>query len=96
MSYSTAVEPALHIELSLDQRRALASAAARLYEEFSGTFEMAMIECLLYSLYDQFADSATIHDFLALLAERFARQRLLSLAQTQGQTFEGNRVPRGR
>ncbi|MBY0441495.1 MAG: hypothetical protein K2Q25_05065 [Mycobacteriaceae bacterium] len=93
MSYSTAVEPALHLELSIDQRRALRSAAARLHEEFSGTFDTAMIECLLYSLYDQLADTATIHDFLALLSERFARQRLLTLAQAQ--THGGGRVTRG-
>lgn len=86
MSYSTAVEPALHLELSIDQRRALESAAARLHDEFAGHFDIAIIEGLLYSCYDQFADGATVHDFLALLSERFARQRLLASAQTRGIT----------
>jgi arsenate reductase (thioredoxin) len=67
-------EPQIHIELSIDQRQALKSAAARLHTEFADTFTPELIERLVYSSYDQFADPATVHDFLALLAERFTRQ----------------------
>ena len=76
MSYKPATEAALNIELSLDERQALQSAAARLHTEFADTFKAEFIDRFVYSSYDQFADRATVHDFLALLAERFARQRL--------------------
>lgn len=86
MSYSSAIEPGLQIELSIDQQRALETAVARLHAEFAGSFDVAIIAWLLHSFYDQFADGATVHDFLALLAERFTRQRLLALKSTQPNT----------
>ena len=42
------------------------------------------IERFLYSSYDQFAARATVPNFLPLLAERFARQRLKALAKVEG------------
>lgn len=84
MSYKTAAEPGLHIELSLDERQALKSATERLYGEFSGTATEAAIDRLLYSSYNKLADQATLHDFLVLLAERFARHRLRALAKLEG------------
>ena len=76
-----ASEPPLHIEVSIDLRQALKSGEARLHSEFADTFDLETVERLLYSSYDQLADRATIHDFLALLAERFTRQRLRTLAR---------------
>jgi arsenate reductase len=38
----------------------------------------------LHSSYDQFAGRATVPNFLPLLAERFARQRLRALARVEG------------
>ena len=63
-----------HHDLSIDQKLALKTAAARLQAEFDGTFGVDTIERFLNSSYDQFAGRATIPNFLPLLAERFARQ----------------------
>ncbi len=71
-------------ELSIDQRLALKTAAARLQREFTDTFGMETIEKFLHSSYDQFAGRATVSNFLPLLAERFARQRLTALARVEG------------
>ena len=71
-------------ELSIDQRLALKTAATRLQREFSDTFGVETIEKFLYSSYDQFAGRATVPNFLPLLAERFARQRLTALARVDG------------
>jgi arsenate reductase len=70
--------------LSLDQQLALRAAATRLQEEFTDKFGVETIERFLHSSYDQFASRATIPDFLPLLAERFARQRLNALARVEG------------
>jgi arsenate reductase len=69
--------------LSGAQRQAL-SVAAALQVEFSGVFGTATIERYLRTSYDQFAEVATIHNFLPLLAERFARQRLQALVRVEG------------
>jgi arsenate reductase (thioredoxin) len=71
-------------ELSIDQRLALKTAATRLQREFTDTFGVETIEKFLYSSYDQFAGRATVPNFLPLLAERFARQRLTALARVEG------------
>jgi protein-tyrosine-phosphatase len=92
MSDNAAGEPLRHIEPSIDQRRALESAAARLHSEFADTFDLETIEWFLYSSYDHLAASATVQDFLALLAERFARQRLRALAKVEGKFTEGKPV----
>jgi arsenate reductase (thioredoxin) len=81
MRAKPANDPLIHIEQSIDQRQALKSATARLHSEFADTFDLGTIERLLHSSYDQLAASATVHDFLALLAERFARQRIRGLAK---------------
>ncbi|WP_367141386.1 three-helix bundle dimerization domain-containing protein, partial [Mycobacterium sp.] len=47
------------------------------------------IEHLLHSSYQQLADRATLHDFLVLLAERFARHRLRALAQLKVNSTQG-------
>ena len=62
--------------LSIDQRHALRVAAASLHEEFSRSFSTETIELFLQTSYDQFADRAKFTNFLPLMAERFARQRL--------------------
>jgi arsenate reductase (thioredoxin) len=73
-----------HPDLSIDQQLALRTAATRLRIEFGGTFGVETIERFLHSSYDQFAGRATIPNFLPLLAERFARQRLNALARVEG------------
>ena len=79
----------LRRDLSIDQQLALKTAATRLQREFDGTFGCEAIERFLHSSYDQFAGSATIPNFLPLLAERFARQRLDALARVEGKVTDG-------
>ena len=76
-------------DLLIDQQLALKTAAARLEREFEGTFGVETIERFLHSSYDQFAGRATIPNFLPLLAERFARQRLDALARVEGKVTDG-------
>lgn len=81
-----------HVDVSTDHRRALEAAAATLHKEFSASFGVETIERFLYSSYDQFASRASIPNFLPLLAERFARQRLRALAKVEGQSSDGKPV----
>src|SRR6266487_3857837 len=76
-------------DIALDQQVALKTAATRLTREFEGTFGVETIERFLHSSYDQFAGRATVANFLPLLAERFARQRLHALAKVEGRTHDG-------
>jgi protein-tyrosine-phosphatase len=70
--------------LSPDQRLALKTAAKVLHTEFSGTFGVETIDLFLQTSYDQFANRARFNNFLPLMAERFARQRLTALARVEG------------
>jgi protein-tyrosine-phosphatase len=79
-------------ELSVDQQLALLTAARRLGEDFAGVFGAETIERFLQSSYDQFAGRATVPNFLPLLAERFARQRLHALARVEGLSHDGRPV----
>jgi len=79
-------------EVTLDQQLALRSSAVRLATEFTGTFNAETIEKFLASSYDEFADRATVVNFLPLLAERFARQRLHALARAEGLASDGRAV----
>ena len=76
-------------EITLDQVVALKTAATRLGRDFDGTFNIETIDRFLHSSYDQFAGHATIANFLPLLAERFARQRLHALAKVEGRSHDG-------
>jgi arsenate reductase len=75
--------------LSPDQRLALKTAATILRTEFAGTFSVETIELFLRTSYDQFADRAKFNNFLPLMAERFARQRLTALARVEGKHDDG-------
>jgi arsenate reductase (thioredoxin) len=70
--------------LTVDQQLALRTAALRLGDEFTGIYGTETIERFLHSSYDQFASHSTVPNFLPLLAERFARQRLTALARVEG------------
>jgi arsenate reductase len=76
-------------DLSIDQQLALRTAATRLQRDFSETFGVETIERFLYSSYDRFAGRATVVNYLPLLAERFARQRLNALARVEGKISDG-------
>jgi protein-tyrosine-phosphatase len=81
-----------HTDLSIDQVLALKTAATRLAAEFHGTYGPETIERFLHSSYDQFATIGSIPNFLPLLAERFARQRLQALARVEGHHRDGKPV----
>ena len=76
-------------DIGLDQQVALRHAATRLASEYAGTFSAETIERFLHSSYDQFAGRATVPNFLPLLAERFARERLHALARVEGLHHDG-------
>ncbi len=75
--------------LSLDQALALKTAATRLVSEFETTFGVETVERFLSSSYEEFAGNATMVNFLPLLAERFARQRLQALAMVDNKDADG-------
>ena len=79
-------------EISLGRQVALRTAAVRLAVEFDGVFGAETIERFLTSSYQQFASGATIPNFLPLLAERFAKQRLTALAKVEGKVADGKPV----
>ena len=78
--------------LTLDQQYALRTAATRLRGEFDGVFSTETIERFLQTSYDQFAGRATVPNFLPLMAERFARQRLRALAKVEGASSDGTPI----
>jgi protein-tyrosine-phosphatase len=78
--------------LSIDQQLALKTAAGHLGREFDGTFGKETIERFLHSSYDEFASRAVVLNYLPLLAERFARQRLRALAKVEGKSSDGRPV----
>jgi arsenate reductase len=84
--------PAAEQGISLDQQVALKSSAVRLARRFDGVFGAETIERFLTSSYAEFADRATIPNFLPLLAERFAQLRLIALAKVEGQAGDGKPI----
>jgi len=76
-------------DLSIDQKLALRTAATRLEGDFADMFGVETIERFLHSSYDQFANRASVPNFLPLLAERFAKQRLRALAKVEGKSNDG-------
>ena len=65
------------------------TAAKNLTEEHAGTFSTETIQRFLETSYDQFAGRASVTHLLPLLAERFARQRLVALAKVEGRGDDG-------
>ncbi|MCB2176472.1 MAG: arsenate reductase ArsC [Actinomycetales bacterium] len=88
MTDTSAPFDGLNLELQLSLRRA----SERLVGDFAGVFGKETIERFLTSSYDEFAGHATIPNFLPLLAERFARQRLKALARVEGKVSDDKPV----
>ncbi len=65
------------------ERSCLHDAARDLHEKYRGVFGEETIETLLFSSYAQLAATATVHNWLVIGAERFARQRLQALAHAE-------------
>jgi arsenate reductase (thioredoxin) len=70
-------------DIPLDQLQVLRTVAARLADQFSGTFSSETVERYLNDSYGQIAERATISSWLPILAERFARERLRALARLE-------------
>jgi arsenate reductase (thioredoxin) len=81
-----------HSAMTLDEQTALKRAATRLAEDFAGIFNTETIERFLVSSYDEFAGRATVLNFLPLLAERFAKQRLTAMAKVEGHGPSGKPI----
>ena len=75
--------------LSIDTTHALRTAAARLSDEFAGTFGAETIERFLHSSYDQLEPQARVTKFLPLLGRAIRRQRLSAVAKVQGLHRDG-------
>jgi arsenate reductase (thioredoxin) len=75
--------------VTLDQDASLASAALKLTREFEGVYGLETISRFLHDSYDQIAGTATVSNYLPLLAEKFARQRLRALARVDGKVIDG-------
>ena len=73
------------------ERRVLRSVACDLHDQFRGTVGEETIEALLHSSYAELAATATVHRWLVLGAEKFARQRLQALAHAR--TRAAGQVP---
>lgn len=76
-------------QFTVDQEIEVSAAAARLAQEFDGTFGVETIQRFLRSSYDQLAAKATVPNFLPLLSEKFARQRLRALSKLDGAVADG-------
>ncbi len=74
---------------TVDQQLARRAVVARLADEFDGVFGEETIERFVLSSWDQFAEHATTINFVPILAERFARQRLHALARVEGKADGG-------
>ncbi|NKY53916.1 arsenate reductase ArsC [Nocardia vermiculata] len=85
----TTPAPAARTAATIDQVTALAAAADHLHREFADTFTTVVIDRFLHSSYDELAARATVVNYLPLLAERFARQRLRALAKLEGHPGTG-------
>ncbi|HEX5121158.1 MAG TPA: BTAD domain-containing putative transcriptional regulator [Pseudonocardiaceae bacterium] len=72
--------PTLPSATVIDPRHTLHSAGVRLNHEFDGTLRLEIVQRFLYSAHDRLRATSTVHNYLPLLAERSARQRLHAVA----------------
>jgi arsenate reductase (thioredoxin) len=80
---------AVHGDVFNEHRLVLDSTAAILENEFGDMFDDEIIDRFLGSSYEKLATRASVVNFLPLLAERFARQRLRALAKVEGKSHDG-------
>jgi len=71
----------------LDQMT-LRSSSMLLQKDFSGVFAAETIERFLLTSYEEFAPRLANQTYLALFAERFARERLRALARVEGRSAD--------
>jgi protein-tyrosine-phosphatase len=70
----------------------LRSSAMLLQKDFDGTFGAETIELFLLSSYEEFAPRLVNTTYLALFAERFARERLRALARVEGRSDDSRPI----
>lgn len=70
----------------------LKTSSLLLQKDFAGTFSAETIERFLLSSYDDFAGRLTNDTYLAMFAERFARQRLKALSMVEGTSSDDRPV----
>lgn len=75
--------------MAMDEQLALRSAARSLHAEFEGIFGTETIERFLLVSYDDIAAHSRVRNFVVLMAERFARERLRALAKVEGKVDTG-------
>jgi len=73
-----------HDDIPLTHLTTLRSSSVILQRDFDGMFGAETIERFLISSYDDIASRMTNDTFLAMFAERFARERLTALARVEG------------
>jgi arsenate reductase len=61
-----------------------------LCSEFAGRFERQQIEHVMNDSVERVVDTATVFDFVPLMAYRFARERLNAIARAQRQDAQGS------
>ena len=71
-------------KLPFDQQLVVQHAVSRLEREFRGTFGRETVERFITDSLDRLAPTARVTNFLPLLTERFARERLQALARLEG------------
>jgi arsenate reductase len=71
------------IQLTTEQKLQLRQAADRLKRHFAGVLNTETIERFLTDSFDQLSAKARLPDWLPLLAERFARERLRAVARLE-------------
>ena len=62
-------------------QHALEGAAAALHSEFADDFDAETVRQMVFASYEKLSATATVTDFLPLLAQRFARQQLQARAK---------------
>ncbi len=70
-------------ELAPSDQRPLRPALTNLLKEFHGTFDDETIEHFLVDSYDRLAANSKSRNFLSVLSERFARERLVAMTRVE-------------
>lgn len=85
------MESTARAQVTIDQEAAVATSIGKLAREFEGSFGRETVERFLHSSYAELAATATVPNYLPLLTEKFARQRLRALARVEGDDHRGRR-----
>lgn len=81
-----------HDDIPLMHLMTLRSSSLLLQKQFAGQFSAETIERFLVTSYDEIASRLSNDTYLALFAERFARERLTALARVEGKGDDGRPV----